>query len=232
MLTENCSSSSTESGKLQDTEVAHGKIPRLYTLPTEGQKEDARKTTPPATAPKRRDDLGITLPKEAEDLRPENCATRMKESKRTWRDAKTYRVLGLEASLLPKWLFRPREPTDSMQSLSNYERHFFFPAHLEQKILKFVWEHKRPQAGKAILRNRNGAGGLGPPDFRPHCEATVIRAVQTWHRNAEQNRKSRRKPTQTQPVHLNKGGKRMQRRRSLQWVVLGQLDSYTQKELN
>lgn len=92
---------------------------------------------------------------------------------------------------------------------------FFFLAHLEQKVLKFVWEHKRPQVGKAILRNRNGAGGIGPPDFRPHCEATVITAAQSWQRNAEQNRKSRRKPTQPQPVHLNKGGKRIQRRHVL-----------------
>ena len=37
---------------------------------------------------------------------------------------------------------------------------------LEQKILKSVWRHKRPQIDKAVLREKNGAGGIRLPDFR------------------------------------------------------------------
>ena len=37
---------------------------------------------------------------------------------------------------------------------------------LEQKISQFVWKHKRPQITKAILRKKNGAGGINLPDFR------------------------------------------------------------------
>ena len=37
---------------------------------------------------------------------------------------------------------------------------------LEQIISQFVWKHKKPQIAKAILRKRNGAGGINLPDFR------------------------------------------------------------------
>jgi len=34
----------------------------------------------------------------------------------------------------------------------------------EQKLLKFMWKHKRPLLPKAILRKKNGTGGLRLPD--------------------------------------------------------------------
>ena len=37
---------------------------------------------------------------------------------------------------------------------------------LEQIISQFVWKYKKPQIAKAILRKKNGIGGINLPDFR------------------------------------------------------------------
>ena len=113
-----------EFGKVSGYKINTQKSVAFLYINNKRSERETQETIPFTIKSERLKYLRIHLPKQTKDLILKTTRCWWKKLKRIQTYENIYHVLGLEESILSKWLYYARQSTDSLQSLSSYQRHF------------------------------------------------------------------------------------------------------------
>ena len=74
-----------------------------------------------------------------------------------------------------------------------------FFAELEKTTLNFIWNQKTAHIVTTILRKKNKAWGITPPDFKLYYKATVTKIAWCWYRNKCIDQRNRKEASEIMP---------------------------------
>ena len=135
-------------------------------------------------------------------------------------DEEIYCILGLEESILWKWLYYPKQSTDSVQSLTNYQWHF---NRSRTKNLKVCMETQKTPNSQSSLEGKKWSRRNQTPWLQTILQSysnqdDMVLAQKQKYRSMEQDRKPRGKPMHLWSTNLwqRRQGYTMEKRQSLQ----------------